>query len=92
MEAVGEVFGEYRASVRTTTTGLSERVARLETASNCEERVAKLAYEAKAGPEIRERELLAKIETLQRELDELKQAVAEGGPQGPPGKLRDSAA
>ena len=37
MEAVGEVFGEHRASIRTTTTGLSERVARLETASNYEE-------------------------------------------------------
>ena len=37
MEAVGEVFGQHRASIRTTTTGHSERVARLETASNYEE-------------------------------------------------------
>ena len=37
---------------------------------------ARLAYEAKGGPEIRERELLARVETLQRELDELKKVVA----------------
>lgn len=86
-EAVGEVFGEHRASIRAATTGLSERVARLETTSNFEERFAKLAHDVRRGSEVPQGELLAKIEGLQRQLDELKRVAAQPGPQGPPGKL-----
>src|SRR5215469_11953226 len=68
-EAVGEVFGEHRASVREAITNLKERVIRLETTSNFEERFTRLANEAKSGPEIQPGELLAKIEDLQRQVD-----------------------
>ena len=67
--AVGEIFGEHRASIRTTLTTLKERIVRLETASSYEERFARLAYEAKRDPEIAQGELLAKIEGLQRQVD-----------------------
>ena len=87
LDAVGEVFGEHRASVRETITNLTERVIRLETTSNFEERFTKLAHEVKRGSEIPQGELLAKIEELQHQLDELKKVAAQPGPQGPPGKL-----
>ena len=87
IEAVGEVFGEHRASVRGTITNLTERVIQLETTSNLEERFTKLAHEVKRGSEIPQGELLAKIEGLQHQLDELKKVAAQPGPQGPPGKL-----
>src|SRR5215813_14383059 len=51
LEAVGEVFGEHRASIRETLTNLKERIIRLETTSNFEERFTKLAHEVKRGSE-----------------------------------------
>jgi hypothetical protein len=68
-EAVGEVFAEHRASVREAITNLKERVIRLETTSNFEERFTRLAREAKRGSEIPQGELLAKIEGVQRQVD-----------------------
>ena len=70
LEAVGQVFGEHRASIRETLTNLKERIVRLETTSNFEERLAKLAHEVKRGSEIPQDELLAKIEGLQRKVNE----------------------
>ena len=87
LDAIGEVFGEHRASVRETITNLIERVIRLETTSTFEERFTKLAHEAKSKSEIPQDELLAKIEGLQRQVDELKKVAARPGPQGPPGRL-----
>ena len=87
LEAVGEVFGEHRASVRETITNLIERVIQLETTSNFEERFTKLAHDVKRGSEIPQGELLARIEGLQHQLDELKKVATQPGPQGPPGKL-----
>jgi hypothetical protein len=69
-EAVGEVFGEHRASIRETLTNLKERIVRLETTSNFEERFTKLAREVKRGSEIPQGELLAKIEGLQCKINE----------------------
>ena len=69
-EAVGEIFGEHRASIRTALANLKERIVRLETTSNFEERLAKLAHEVKRGSEIPQDELLAKIEGLQRKVNE----------------------
>jgi hypothetical protein len=86
IDAVGQVFGEHRASVRETITNLKERVIRLETTSNFEERFTRLAHEVKRGSEIPQGELLEKIEALQRQLDDLKRVAAQPGPQGPPGK------
>jgi hypothetical protein len=84
-DAVGQVFGEHHASVRETITNLKERVIRLETTSNFEERLTKLAHEVKRGSEVPQGELLEKIEALQHQLDELKKVAAQPGPQGPPG-------
>ena len=70
LEAVGQVFGEHRASIRETLTNLKERVVRLETTRNFEERFTKLTHEVKRGSEIPQAELLAKIEGLQRQADE----------------------
>ena len=67
-EAVGEIFGEHRASIRETLTNLKERIVRLETTSNFEERLAKLAHEVKRGSEIPQGELLAKIEGSARSM------------------------
>jgi hypothetical protein len=69
-EAVGEVFAEHRASVREAITNLKERIIRLETASNFEERFTKLTHQVKRGSEIPQGELLAKIEGLQRQVDD----------------------
>jgi hypothetical protein len=66
-EAVGEMFAEHRASVREAITKLKERVIRLETTSNFEERFTKLVHQVS---EIPQGELLAKIEGLQRQADE----------------------
>jgi hypothetical protein len=87
IDAVGQVFSEHRASVRETITNLKERVIRLETTSNFEERFTRLAHEVKRGSEIPQGELLEKIEALQRQLDDLKRVAGQPGPQGPPGKL-----
>src|SRR5262249_29602078 len=43
--------------------------------------------EVKRGSEIPQSELLAKIDGLQRQLDELKRIASQPGPPGPPGKL-----
>src|SRR5262245_60615966 len=86
-DAVGQVFGEHRASVREALTNFKERVIRLEAANNFEERFNKLANEVKRGSELPQSELLARIETLQRELDELKKIAGQPGPPGPPGEL-----
>ena len=80
------MFGEHRASVRETLTNLKERVIRLETTSNFEERFDRLASEVKQGSEILQSELLlARIDGLQRQLDDLKKIANQPGPQGPPG-------
>jgi hypothetical protein len=52
LEAVGQVFGEHRASIRETLTNLKERIIRLETTSNFEERFTKLAHQVKRGSEM----------------------------------------
>ena len=75
IDAIGEVFGQHRATVREALTRLKERVVRLEAASNFEERFNRLAGEIKRGAEIPQGELLAKIEDLQRQLKELKTVV-----------------
>src|SRR5215469_4972122 len=59
-EAVAQVFADHRASIRATLTNLKERVIRLETTSNVEERFTKLAHQIKRGSEIPQSELLAK--------------------------------
>ena len=87
IDAVGEVFGQERHNRREVIAKIKERVIRLETTSNFEERFTKLAHEVKRGSEIPQGELLAKIEGLQHQLDELKKVAAQPGPQGPPGKL-----
>jgi len=69
-EAVGEIFGEHRASIRTALANLKERIVRLETTSNFEARFTELAHEVKRGSEIPQGELLAKIEGLQRKVNE----------------------
>jgi hypothetical protein len=66
---------------------LAERVGELEKANGLEARFSKLANEAKGGPEIQRSELLARIEGLQRQVDDLKRIPGQPGPQGPPGKL-----
>ena len=53
LEAVGQVFGEHRASIRETLTNLKERIVRLETTSNFEERFTKLLIRSSAGPRFR---------------------------------------
>src|SRR5262249_12282540 len=75
IDAVGEVFGHHHATVREALTRLKERVVRLEAASNFEEPFNRLAGEIKRGAEIPQGELLAKIEDLQRQLNELKTVV-----------------
>ena len=45
LDAIGEVFGEHRASVRETLTNLKEHVIRLEATSNFEERFTKLVHQ-----------------------------------------------
>jgi hypothetical protein len=64
---------------------LAERVGVLEQTSSLEARFTKLANEGESVPEIQQRELEAKIEKLQRQVDELKKVAAHAGPQGPPG-------
>src|SRR5262249_49784137 len=51
-----------------------------------EARFTKLTNEARGGSEIQQGEVLARIEGLQRQLDELKRVTAQPGPQGAPGK------
>ena len=85
-EAVGDVFGEERHNQREAIAKIKDRVVVLETTNSFEERFKKLANEVKRGTEIPQSELLAKIEALQRQLDDLKWVVAQPGPQGPPGK------
>src|SRR5215471_11204564 len=67
LEAVGQVFGEHRASIRETLTKLKSALSD----SRRQERFTKLAHEVKRGSEIPQGELLAKIEGLQRQIDEL---------------------
>jgi hypothetical protein len=74
IDAVGEVFGTHRATVREAITRLKERVVRLEAASNFEERFNRLAGEVKRGAEIPQSELLERIDALQRQVD-LKEAA-----------------
>jgi hypothetical protein len=87
LDAVGEVFGQHRTSVGEAITKLKERIVRLETTSSFEDRFDRLANDVKSGSEVRQAQLLAKIEALQRELDALKQVAGQPGPPGPPGKL-----
>jgi len=60
----------------------AEHVGELEKTN--EARFTKLA-EAKGGAEIQQRELHARIEGLQRQIDDLKRVDCQPGPQGPPG-------
>jgi hypothetical protein len=65
LDAVGRVYGERRASVDETITRLKERILRLETTSNFEERFSRIAHEVKRGSELpRKSELLARINGL----------------------------
>ena len=50
---------------------LAERVSELEKTNGLEARFTKLANEAKGGPEIQQGELLARIDGVQRQVDEL---------------------
>jgi hypothetical protein len=86
-EAIGDVFREERHYQHEAIAKIKDRVLVLETTNSFEERFNKLADGVKHGTEIPQSELLAKIETLQRQLDELKKVAAQPGPQGPPGKL-----
>src|SRR5262249_31721033 len=65
---------------------LAERVGELEKTTSLEARFTRLANEVKGGSEIPQSELLARVEAMQRELDEVKRVVAQPGPQGPPGR------
>jgi hypothetical protein len=85
IEAVGEVFGQERDNQREAIAKIKGRVIRLEATNSLDVRFTKLANEVKGGPEIQQSELLARIEHLQRQLDELKRVAAQPGPQGPPG-------
>ena len=80
-------FRTERHSQREAIAKIKERVIQLEATNGLEARFARLAAEANGGPEIQQSELLARIERLQRQLDELKRVAAQPGPQGPPGKL-----
>jgi hypothetical protein len=86
-EAIGDVFGEERHNQREAIAKIKDRVLALETTSGFEERFNKLANEVKHRSDIPQSDLVAKIEGLQRQLDELKRVAAQPGPQGPPGKL-----
>jgi hypothetical protein len=80
-------LGQLLAPVHETITNLKERIIRLEAMGSFEERFTKLAHEVTRGSEIPQGELLARIDALQRQLDELKKIAVQPGPQGPPGKL-----
>ena len=84
LDAVGEVFGEHRASVSETIAKLVERVIPLETTSTFEERLATLSHKLKRGSEIPQSELLAKIQGLRQQIDELKKVAAQPGPNALP--------
>jgi hypothetical protein len=84
-EAVGVVFGVERHNQHEAIAKIKDRVLALETTNSFEERFNKLANEVKHGTEIPQSELLAKIDRLQRQLDELRRVTGQPGPQGPPG-------
>jgi hypothetical protein len=64
---------------------LAERVGELEKTNSLETRFNELAKEVKHGTQIQS-ELLARIDGLQRQIDDLKKVANQSGPQGPPGK------
>jgi hypothetical protein len=69
---------------------LAERVGELEKTNNLEARFTELAHEVKRSAELPQSEQLARIDGLQRQLDDVwKLAKQPGrqGPPGPPGKL-----
>jgi hypothetical protein len=66
---------------------LAERFGELEKTNSLEARFTKLANETKRGSESQQTDLQAKLDGLQRQIDELKKVAGERGPQGPPGKL-----
>jgi hypothetical protein len=86
MSATGEVFGQLRYDTRVDVTQLKDRVTRLEATSDLEGRFNRLASEIKRGQELPQSELLARIDALQRELDDLRKVAVQPGPQGPPGQ------
>ena len=75
IDAVGEVFGQERHNRREVIAKIKERVIRLETTSNFEERFTKLAHEVRRGSETPQGELQEKFEALQRQVGELKSAA-----------------
>jgi hypothetical protein len=88
-ETLGEVLATERQKSQAVIAKFTERLIRVEAASNFEERVAKLAGEIKRGQELPQSELLARIDALQRQLDELRKVAAQPGPPGP-AALHDS--
>jgi hypothetical protein len=64
---------------------LVERVGELEKTTSLEARFAKLAHEVKRGSELPQGVLLAKIDELQRQLEDVWNLAKQPGPQGPPG-------
>jgi hypothetical protein len=64
---------------------LAERIGELEKTNSLEARFTKFADEVKRGSELPQSEVLARIDGLQRQLDDLKKVRGQPGPQGPPG-------
>src|SRR5262249_52115070 len=64
---------------------LAERVGKLENTNSLEARFAELAHEVKRGSELPQSELLARINGLQRQFDDLKRVLGQPGLQGPSG-------
>jgi hypothetical protein len=64
---------------------LTERIGELEKTNSLEARFNKLTDEVKHGSEISQSEPLARLEGLERQLDDLKRIPGQPGPQGPPG-------
>jgi hypothetical protein len=84
---MGEVSAKERQKSRAAIDKLTERVIRVEAASNFEQRFATLAGEMQRGQQLPQSELLARLDVLQRQLDDLKKVAGQPGPQGPPGML-----
>jgi hypothetical protein len=64
---------------------LAERVGELEKTNSLEARFTKLAHDVKNGSELPQSELLARLDRLERQLDDCKRIPGQPGPQGPPG-------